>query len=149
VLAPTALTGQSAGVFNRAQSRRLSARRCSWLAAPTAALFALAPATSGCSGGDCKAYAAAALIVRVVDEVGTPVCDAVVAAKEQGFSEVLRSIGSSDEGQPCQYIGVYERTGTYTIEAARGGSSAEAANVRVGADDCHVHPETVDLTLSR
>ena len=139
--------GHSGRMFDRVQSRRSGARRSLWLVAPTTAFLALAPTTTGCSRGDCKAYSAAALIVRVVDEVGTPVCDAVVTARDQGFSEVLKSFGSSGEGHPCQYSGVYERTGTYTIEAARGDSSAEAGNVRVGADDCHVHPESVNLTL--
>ena len=94
-------------------------------------------------------YSAAGLIVRIVDESGMPVCDAVVMARDHDFSETLRPFRAGGGSTRCQYIGAYERTGTYTIDAERGGTSAEAAKVKVGADDCHVHPETVDLTLSR
>lgn len=93
-------------------------------------------------------YAAAGLIVRIVDESGVPVCDAVVMARDHDFSETLRPFRAGG-GSQCQYTGANERAGTYTIDAERGGTSAEAAKVKVGADDCHVHPETVDLTLSR
>ena len=99
----------------------------------------------GARRAECKTSSDAGLIVRIVDESGMPVCDAVVMARDHDFSETLRPVEAGGGSTQCQYLGAYERTGTYTIDAERGGNSAEAAKVKVGADDCHVHPETVDL----
>ena len=135
-------------MVERARGRWSNISGRSWLLAPTATLFALAATTTACGGGDCKEFAAPGLIVRIVDEDATPVCDAGVTARDQGFTEILMPFAGG-VGHPCQYLGAYERTGTYTIDAIAGGRFAGAGNIEVDADSCHVHPVTIELTMRR
>jgi hypothetical protein len=81
-----------------------------------------------------------------LDETGKPICDAVVVVHDGDFAETLPSTPGDTAGQ-CHYFGPIERKGTYTIEAAAHGLVATAANVKVSADQCHVMPKDVTLTL--
>jgi hypothetical protein len=100
-----------------------------------------------CRSAECKSYGAPGLVVRVVGASGKPVCDAVVIAKDHDYSEALQPLGAAGD-VPCQYVGAYERTGTYTVDASLSGRSASVKNVKVSADECHVRTRTLELTLS-
>jgi hypothetical protein len=102
-------------------------------------------ATACSAGSECKTFAAAGLSVSVVDVSGKPVCDAEVTATDGSFSEVLRS--SSPDAQPCLYIGVFERIGTYTLTATATGQRGVMNNLRVSKDACHVKTLTPIITI--
>ncbi|MEW5855101.1 MAG: hypothetical protein AB2A00_40365 [Myxococcota bacterium] len=96
-------------------------------------------------GQACTEEARAALNIRVVQAIGGgPICDAVVLAREGSFEEQLIAGAGSD----CVYSGVYERAGTYTVEAIKSGfETGRVEGVVVGRDECHVIPESRTLEL--
>ena len=51
-------------------------------------------------------------------ETGAAICDAIVTAVDDGYSEQLRGIGT---GQGCRYEGAYSRPGVYSVRAERQG----------------------------
>ena len=110
-----------------------------------AVIASLLVGATGCTAS-CKAYAAPALRVEVLDTSHKPVCDAVVVVRDLDFSETLAT-SPGDASGPCVYFGPYERMGTYTIEAKAHGLVATAANVKVSADQCHVITKEVVLTI--
>lgn len=85
--------------------------------------------------------------MRIVSASGTPVCDAVVIAKDHDYSEELQPLDAVGDAPQCQYFGAYERTGTYTVDASLSGRSASVKNLKVSADDCHVRTRTLEMTL--
>ena len=104
----------------------------------------VAVALSGCDSVSCKSYAAFGLSVRVHDAAGTPVCDATVTADDDNYTEVL----TPSPGSACSYLGALERRGTYSITAtAASGGKVAVADVHVAADECHVKPVSVTVTL--
>jgi hypothetical protein len=141
-------SGHSARMLGHSGTRRLGARSGSRCVASTIAIFALGPTMGSCRSADCKSYAAPGLVVRIVSASGTPVCDAIVIAKDHDYSEQLQPLAAAGDAPQCQYFGAYERTGTYTVDASLSGGSASVKNVKVGADHCHVHPRTLEMTLS-
>jgi hypothetical protein len=100
-----------------------------------------------CRNGECKSYAAPGLVVRIVSATGTPVCNAVVTAKDHEYSEALQPFGAAGDAPQCQYFGAYERTGTYTVDASLSARSTSVQNVKVDADACHVHPRALEMRL--
>ena len=110
-------------------------------------LGALSVGASGAAcGHDCKAYAAAGLVVTVRAASGAPVCDATVTAIDGSYSEVLQPNG----GDPsrCNYVGAYERKGTYELRATVGDATTTVASVHVGVNECHVIPARSTITLT-
>jgi hypothetical protein len=106
-----------------------------------AAVAAVALLAAGCRDTtNCTTEARVSLRVNVVDATGAEVCDATVTARDGDFSQV---IGPSD----CTYSGVAEREGTYSIEVRSGRRTKTIDDVRVTADECHVHPRSVTVKL--
>ena len=93
----------------------------------------------------CTAIAVDALVVTVVDGAsGQRLCDATVIVIDGGFTEALRPFPAVTE---CTYSGPTERAGQYEVRVTRSGYvPATLTNVRVTADECHVIP--VKLTVS-
>ena len=96
----------------------------------------------------CTAIAVDALTVTVLDaESGQRVCDARVTAIDGAFSEDLRAFGPAPD---CSYSGPTERSGRYEVRAGRSGyATAVRSDVRVTADECHVIPVPVTVSLTR
>ena len=96
----------------------------------------------------CTAIAVDAIVVTVVDgATGQRICDATVTAVEGSFSEVLRPFPAGTE---CTYSGPTERSGNYEVRVTRPGyAAATTTNVRVTADECHVIPVRLSVTLNR
>ena len=111
-----------------------------------AALLVLGGA--GCGGVSCKAYAASALLVHVLDPTGQPICDANVVARDGQFSQTLQRLPGA-ESTSCSYAGPYERPGSYTVEASRNGLTATSEKVTVSRDACHVIGKQLTLTLGK
>jgi len=83
------------------------------------------------------------LTVNVVDDAGDALCGATVTLTEGDYEEVL------EESTDCAYIGAGERAGTYSLTVEKEGyTSAGVSEVVIGEDECHVLPETVDVTLT-
>jgi hypothetical protein len=116
------------------------------LVASLAAAVLVVTATAGgaClpTGTACTLEARASLNVSVVDDDGAPVDDAIVTAALQG-GETKTCESSGDGGYFCDF---FEVEGTFVVTATRGDAS-DSATVEVGADECHVIAETVELVL--
>jgi hypothetical protein len=95
----------------------------------------------------CTAVAIDALTVTVVDAAtGRRLCDATVTVIDGSFTEDLRAFGTSPSD--CSYSGATERAGRYEVRASRSGyAPAVARDVRVDADECHVIPVMLSLSL--
>ncbi len=97
-----------------------------------------------CSSVNCTTELRMALDVTVRTRAGTEICDAIVTATDGDFSAQLSPQGHTP---PCAYFGPPERRGTYTVNARLDGQTATITGIRVTADQCHVHPRAVSLTL--
>lgn len=77
------------------------------------------------------------------DPDGDPVAGATVTLTDGSYEEEMMEL---EDGQ---YVGAGERGGTYTmvIEAA-GFQPRTIENIVVDEDECHVIPESFDVTLS-
>jgi len=93
----------------------------------------------------CTAIAVDALVVTVVDSAsGQRLCDATITVIDGAFTQELRPFPAVTE---CTYSGPTERAGQYEVRVTRSGYvPATMTNVRVTADECHVIP--VKLTVS-
>ena len=93
----------------------------------------------------CTAIAVDALVVTVVDSSsGQRLCDATVIVIDGAFTQALPPFPAVSE---CTYSGPTERAGQYEVRVTRSGYvPASMTNVRVTADECHVIP--VKLTVS-
>ena len=114
---------------------------------PVAGLLPLLLAGSmfgaACSSMDCQAFGAFGLIVEVVDGSQSRVCDAVVTARDDGFSEALLR----DPGPPCGYDGAAEREGTYSVTVEFQGTTKVVGGVKVSSNACHVIPARIKVSL--
>ena len=106
------------------------------------AAVGLSPCFAGCAQQDCTADARFGLLVTVTDGAGQTMCDAMVTATDGGHTETLGPNPSQ-----CTFVGALERRGTYTLAATIAGRSATVDGVRVLADDCHVIPAQVTITI--
>ena len=96
----------------------------------------------------CTAIAVDALTVTVTDAAtGQRICDATVTATDGAFTAELRPFAFVPE---CSYAGPTERPGRYEVRVTRAGyASAGRAGVTVTADECHVIPVPLTITLDR
>ena len=97
----------------------------------------------------CTTIAVQAITLTVVDGAsGQRICDATVTAVDGSFSQGLPPFPGS--APDCTYSGPTERAGTYEVRVSRAGyQPATASNVRVAADECHVIPVRLTVTLNR
>jgi len=97
----------------------------------------------------CTTIAVQAITLTVVDGVsGQRLCDATVTVVDGSFSQVLPPFPGS--APDCTYSGPTERAGTYEVRVSRAGyQPATASPVRVSADECHVIPVRLTVTLNR
>ena len=81
--------------------------------------------------------------LTLVDGEGEPITGATVTLTEGAYEEVM------DELNDGSYVGAGERAGVYTmtIEADEFASQT-ISNIVVEEDECHVIPESLDVTLS-
>ena len=98
---------------------------------------------SSCSSEPCQMFAAFGLQVEVFDG-SQRVCNAVVTARDGGYTEVL----AGNAGPPCGYQGAIERRGTYQITVDHEGSPKIIEGVKVKANDCHVVAVKVIASLT-
>lgn len=100
-------------------------------------------------GEPCPAAPVNSLRVQVVDEVTAfPICDAVVNAVDGTFIETLSPTGA---GADCEYEGVPDRAGAYTISAEHPAYLGEEfpVPILVQLDDCgHAITRRVELPLA-
>jgi hypothetical protein len=116
-------------------------------AALCAAALAGTGGLTGCSSANCKAFAASALSVTVLDAAGKRVCDASVTVTDGAYSAALSPF--SGDNSSCTYFGPTERAGMYSIEVRSGTRSNRLDGVKVNADACHVRTRSVTITLAR
>jgi len=97
----------------------------------------------------CTTIAVQAITLTVVDGTsGQRLCDATVTVVDGSFSQVLPPFPGS--APDCTYSGPTERAGTYEVRVSRAGyQPATASPVRVSADECHVIPVRLTVTLNR
>ncbi len=122
-----------------------------------AVTIALAVGVFGCSAGDaphgpdgvvCTAQYVFGLSVIVQDKASSQrLCDAEVVALSGSYRETLQAHGPSES---CTYSGAGERPDVYELRASKAGFRlATVSAVRVGADECHVIPTRVTVSLER
>ena len=123
-------------------------RRFVSVAAVGSAVLGLAGCESPADPVVCTAIAVQAITLTVLDGASSQrICDATVTVADGSFSEVLRPFpGATD----CTYSGPTERAGTYEVRVTKAGyAPATQSNVRVTADECHVIPVRLTMTLNR
>jgi hypothetical protein len=123
---------------------------------PLLVTVVVAFAAGGCSSADsrepgglvCTANFVYGLAVTVQDKATSErVCDAEVVALAGSYRETLQGFGPPES---CTYSGAGERPDVYELQASRAGFQvATVADVRVGADECHVIPARVTMEIGR
>jgi hypothetical protein len=93
----------------------------------------------------CTAEARFSFVVTVVDGSGRRICDASVTVRDGTFSQVIPPGPPGD----CEYAGLAERKGTYSVEVRSGTLTKTRDNVKVSADECHVQTQRVTIALDR
>lgn len=81
------------------------------------------------------------LTITLKDGAGTPICDATVVAVDGAYRETLKAMS-------CEYGGAGERAGVYDVTITKSGFKTTTINVGVSKDECHVHTEVRNLTLT-
>lgn len=96
----------------------------------------------------CTAVAVQAINVRVLDAASRQrLCDATVVAVDGPFQEALQSFGAEADRV---YAGPTERAGVYDVRVSKPGyEPATMSNVPLGADECHVIPVPLTISLSQ
>lgn len=116
------------------------------------AICAIGLSLAGCKSPSdpliCTAIGVFAIVVTVLDGASNQrICDATVTAVEGSFSQELRGLTA---GTDCAYSGPLERAGVYEVRVAKPGyEPTSMTNVRVTADECHVIPVRLTVTLNR
>jgi hypothetical protein len=115
-------------------------------------LLAATTVLAACSGpisDFCTLEARPAVQVKVVDTRGNPRRDARVTFTRDGGPEQQAScVGQVAQGGCDTWVTEYERPGQYAITATSAdGTRTARQSVTVSEDECHVHTETVTLTL--
>ncbi len=98
-------------------------------------------------GINCTALAAAGLSVSVTDgNSTTAICDATVTAvaEDDSYTETIMNMGS---GSSCQYVGLYEHSGTFTVSVEKTGYTTTDSTVTIASDECHVIQENLTVAL--
>ena len=88
------------------------------------------------------------LNVTVTDGNGDPVSGATLTLADGDYTEIMMEIDPM--GQPGVYVGAGERAGTYslTIEANGFDTVTFDNNIAIDADECHVIPVGLALSLT-
>ena len=68
-----------------------------------------------------------------------------MTAKDGDYSEVL--IPYAPNGERCSYQGALERKGTYSLTVNAAGRTTTVQDVRIRADECHVIPVSLTVTI--
>jgi hypothetical protein len=104
----------------------------------SALLLAFIAPLAACQHGDCKGPGAPSLSVIVLDPTGQRACDATVQANDGTTTQDFTSTATTGN---CEYIGIWDRSGTFTITATAHALSGRAENVKVKAiDSCNPTP---------
>ena len=136
---PCVAQGLRSWVFSR-HTRMMAAR----LAALCACVATVMLLVGGCAKSiACTAEGRPSFVITVLDASGTRVCDASVTVRDGTFSQVIPPGPLGD----CEYSGVPERKGTYSIEVRSRTTSKTLDGVKVSADECHVHTRRVTVAL--
>lgn len=102
------------------------------------------PGDGAVTQGDCPAFPPAAVSVTVKAPDASLVCDAVVVISDGEFSRTAQRGGLDGA---CVYFSVFERAGTYTVQASHDVyAPASVPGVVVALDDCG-HAVTSDVNL--
>ena len=118
-----------------------------------AAILTLSAVLSACGNPDqtfCTLEARASVQVTVVDARGNPQRDARVTFTLGGGPEQQALCNGSEQAQGnCDtWVTGYEEAGEYVITATSAdGQRTARQSVSVAEDECHVHTQTVTLTL--
>src|SRR5262245_23168379 len=133
---------EASAELSSGRSRHIAVRCFACLFLPCSIVVGL-PACS--STKDCTAVAKASLLVTVVTPLNVRVCDATVTATDGSFSVELLRVA---DGSSCAFVGPWERTGTYSIEAHHGDAVGRLDDVKVATDACHVRTRHMMVTLN-
>ncbi len=107
-------------------------------------LLAATLALTGCPDVEkaCTDDARASVTLTVVDETGTPIPDAVVAyAVDGGASEACESWAAGE------FVCGMEESGDFVIDVDATGYAPTTVDLTVGADECHVIGEVLEVEL--
>jgi len=108
------------------------------------AIVAIITSLAGCDFGGqaCTDLAAASVTLVVIDETGAAITDA----------DASYSVDGADS-QPCEtfdstsYVCGWEASGSIEVTVTKAGYQDAVETVEVGADECHVIGETLEITL--
>lgn len=109
-------------------------------------LLGLIAPLAACAHEECKGPGTASLSVIVLDSSGQRVCDADVRATDATSTQDF--VSTSETGN-CEYLGLWNGGGTFTITATAHGLSGRADKVKVkGIDSCNATPvPPITITL--
>lgn len=119
-------------------------------------LLTLAPLLPACGyfpgTTACTEEARASVVVTVVDEGGNPVPDARVTYVRDSDAELqadcMPAAGNADLSRCQSWTAGWEKSGQFTIKATSADGLRHAEQqLSVGADECHVETQQVQLTL--
>jgi hypothetical protein len=101
----------------------------------TVILLAFIAPLAACAQEDCKGPVAPSLSVIVLDPSGQRVCDAVVEATDKTSTQAFTSTATTGD---CEYTGLWNTGGTFTVSATAHGLSGQVAGLKVkGIDSCN------------
>jgi len=105
------------------------------------------PGDGAVTQGDCPAFPPAAISVTVTAPDASIVCDATVVISDGEFSRTAQRGGLDGA---CVYFSVFERAGTYQVQASHDAyAPASIPGVVVSLDDCgHAVTNAVDLAFA-
>lgn len=110
-------------------------------------LIVLAATVAGCGPIErvCTMEARAGVSVVVFDSSNARVCTAFVVAKA-GDSEETLAITPGPDAADCTHVGLWERTGTFTITATSARFAGQLSEtLTIASEGCHDLGQTLEL----
>lgn len=110
-------------------------------------LIVFAASVAGCGPTErvCTMEARAGVSVLVFDSSNVRVCTAFVVAKA-GDSEETLAIMPGQDAADCTHVGLWERSGTFTITATSARFAGQLSEpLTIASDGCHVIGQTLEL----
>jgi hypothetical protein len=95
-------------------------------------------------GDECTEERRGVTVIITNTQNGGRVCSATVTATDAEYAEVLTPFGLANE---CIYFGLFNRPGSYTLNASAPNYQSTSGNVTITGDDCGVPTETQEVSM--